>query len=159
MKKVNFLNKLKKDKKLELVEPSEIIRDSYILKSYSNLISSKILLESNQLEEAVALTYYSMYHMLTALLFRVGIKCENHGGSIILLKELFEIDDSDISFAKSERLDKQYYTGFHITKQEVIDAIKIAELFNSKMLDLISRVNNKDVLMYREKFKKLVEVG
>lgn len=33
MKKQGFLNKLKKEGKLELVEPSEEIKDSYIEKS------------------------------------------------------------------------------------------------------------------------------
>src|SRR3989344_3143638 len=145
MKKIRFLTKLRKEKKLELVEPSEEIKESYTQKSESNLISSKILLENNQLEEAIALTYYSMYHMLTALLFKVGIKCENHAASIILLKELFNMNNSDISSAKTERIDKQYYTNFHITREEVIEAIKNAEIFNSKLLDFISKISNKDI--------------
>lgn len=156
IQKINFLIKLKKGKKLEIVEPSEEIKESYIKKSESNLISSKILLENNKLEEAIALTYYSMYHMLTALLFKAGIKCENHAASIILLKELFDIDNSDISDAKTERIDKQYYTDFHIKREEVIDAIKNAEIFNSKLLDFISRMNNKEIEGYMKKFKELV---
>src|SRR3989344_7537289 len=145
MKKIRFLTKLRKEKKLELVEPSEEIKESYVLKSESNLISSKILFKNNQLEEAIALTYYSMYHMLTALLFKIGIKCENHGASILLLKELFDIDNFDISSAKKERIDKQYYVNFHVIKQEVVNGIKNAEVFNSKLFDFISRINNKDV--------------
>jgi uncharacterized protein (UPF0332 family) len=45
-----------------------------------------------------------MYNSLTALLFRVGIKCENHAGSILLLKKLFKRIDlfNAISFAKEE---------------------------------------------------------
>jgi uncharacterized protein (UPF0332 family) len=155
MKKIKFLIKLRKEEKLELVEPSEEIKESYILKSRSNLVSSKILLENNKLEEAVALTYYSMYHIVTALFFKVGIKCENHAATIILLKELLNIDNSDISSAKAERIDKQYYTNFHITKQEVIEAIKNAEIFNSKILDFISKVSNKDIKIYRERFDEL----
>jgi len=155
MKKIRFLTKLRKEKKLELVEPSEEIKESYTQKSESNLISSKILLENNQLEEAIALTYYSMYHMLTALLFKVGIKCENHAASIILLKELFNMNNSDISSAKTERIDKQYYTNFHITREEVIEAIKNAEIFNSKLLDFISKISNKDIELHRKKFEEL----
>ena len=155
MQKIKFLAKLKKEKKLELVEPSENVNESYVLKSESNLISSKILLENNKLEEAIALTYYSMYHMLNALLFRIGIKCENHAASIILLKELFNINNSDISNAKTERIDKQYYTEFHIAKQDVIEAIKNAELFNSRILDFISKINNKEIEEYRKKFKEI----
>lgn len=155
MKKINFLNKLKKEGKLGLVEPSEEIKQSYIEKSESNIISAKILLENKRLEESVTLSYYSMYHMLTALMFKAGIKSENHSAAIMLLKKLFGADNSDISFAKKERVDKQYYVDFNITKEEVADAIKKAEAFNSKILDFISRMTNEDIVGYREKFRKI----
>src|SRR3989338_10422790 len=96
MKKIFFLLKLKQEKKLQLVEPSEEIKQSYLDKSGSNLISAKILLNNNRLEESVGLAYYSMYHLLTALLFKVGIKSENHSASIVILKELFDQDNKDI---------------------------------------------------------------
>jgi len=152
MKKIGFLDKLKKEGKLELVEPSEEIKKSYIEKSESNLVSAKILFDNGKLEESVALTYYSMYHALTALLFRIGVKSENHSASIILLKRLFEIDNSDIESAKKERVDKQYYVDFEITKEQVKEAIKQAEKFNGKMIDFISRLTNESTLGYREKF-------
>jgi len=155
MKKIGFLDKLRKEKKLELVEPSEEIKKSYIDKSESNLVSAKILLDNGKLEESVALTYYSMYHALTALLFKVGIKSENHFASIILLKRLFEIDNSDIESAKKERVDKQYYVDFEITKEQVEEAIKQAEKFNGKMVDFISRLTNESIQNYREKFDKI----
>ena len=155
MKKISFLAKLFDEGKLQLVNPSEEIKDSYIKKSESNLISAKILLENNKLEESVSLVYYSMYHILTALLFKVGIKCENHSASIILLKELFSIDNLGIFFAKKERVDKQYYTDFYVTKQEVIEAVKTAENFNKRLLDFISKLGNQKIKEYREKFKIL----
>ncbi len=153
MKKIGFLDKLKKEGKLEPVEPSEEIKKSYIEKSESNLVSAKILLDNGKLEESVALTYYSMYHALTALLFKVGIKSENHSASIIILKRLFKIDNSDIESAKKERVDKQYYVDFEITTEQVKEAIKQAEKFNGKMIDFISRLTNESILNYREKFK------
>ena len=154
MKKVNFLVKLHKENKLKLVEPSEEIKKSYLEKSESNLISAKLLFNHGRLEEAVSLAYYSMYHILTALLFKVGIKCENHAGAVILLKKIFELDDSEIKFAKEERVDKQYYTDFKITKQEVKEMMKIAEKFNAILLDFISKLNNQNVKEYRQKFEE-----
>lgn len=153
MKNVNFLNKLKGEGKLELVEPSEEIKQAYIKKSESNIISAKILLENNRLEEAVALAYYSMYHFLTALLFKVGIKSENHSASIILLKDIFGVDNAKISSAKKERVDKQYYVNFAITKEEVADTIRTAELFNTKLLDFVSKLTNENIELYRKKFR------
>ncbi len=43
MKKNNFLSKLRKEDKLELVEPSENVKDSYMGKSRDCLKSAKIL--------------------------------------------------------------------------------------------------------------------
>jgi len=155
MKKTAFLIRLKAERKLELVEPSEEIRKAYIEKSESNLISAKILLENSMLEESVTLAYYSMYHSLASLLFKTGIKSENHTASIILLKEIFGIDNSEIFFAKKERVDKQYYVSFSITKEQVKDAIKRAEIFNSKMLDFLSKLNNEDIILFRKKFMEI----
>lgn len=157
MKKTDFLIKLAKERKIEIVEPSEEIKDSYLEKSESNLASAKILLENNKLEESVSLAYYSMYHSLIALLFKTGIKSENHSASIILLKELFEIDNSDISFAKRERVDKQYYVNFEITREQVKDAIRKAELFNSKILDFISKLTNEITNKYINKLRLMLK--
>ena len=156
MTKANFLNKLNKEGKLELVEPSEEMKESYILKSESNMISSKILLNNERLEESVGLAYYSMYHLLIALLFKTGIKSENHSASIILLKKIFEQDNKDISEAKTERLDKQYYVDFIITKKDVEDTLRKAEIFNNKMIDFISKINNENIKDYRKKFNNII---
>ena len=155
MKKINFLSKLKREEKL--IEPSEEMKQSYMTKSESNLISAKILLSNNRLEESVGLAYYSMYHLLMALLFKIGIKSENHSASIILLKEIFGQDNKEIFNAKTERIDKQYYVDFVITKEDVQDTIKKAESFNRKMIDFISKVNNEDVKNYRRKFLEITQ--
>ena len=145
MGKADFLKDLIKKGKLEMVEPSEEIKESDIHKSESHLESASILLEKGKLEESVSMAYYSMYHMLTALLFRVGIKCENHTASIILLKRIFGIDNSFIFKIKDERVEKQYYVSFEIEEKDVRDLIKDAEEFNGKMLDFISRLNSERI--------------
>lgn len=156
MRKIAFLAKLRKEGKLQIVEPSEAVRDSYIAKSESNLSSAKILLQNNKLEESVSLAYYSMYHMLGALLFRVGIKCENHAAAIILLESVFGIDNRNISFAKKERIDKQYYTDFRIAKKDADEAIKTAEDFNKELADFISRLDNQRIEKYRKLLQELI---
>lgn len=153
---IKFLIKLGKEGKLQLVEPSVEIKESYFEKSESNLISSKILLKNDRLEESVALTYYSMYNLILALLFAVGIKCENHSSGIILLKELFEIDNSLIKKAKKERIDKQYYTNFSITKKEVEQGIVSAENFNRNLKAFILGLNNEKIKEYGDKFKEVM---
>ncbi len=157
MKKSDFFNRLQEEGKLQLVPPSEEIMTSYLKKSDSHLISAKLLLKNDRLEESVSLTYYSMYYMLLSLLFRVGIKCENHSAAIILLKELFNVDNSLISYAKKERIDKQYYVDFKILKEEVEELIEAAEIFNSKILDFIEKLNSEKIAEFRMKMETLLK--
>ncbi|MDI6738075.1 MAG: DNA-binding protein, partial [Nanoarchaeota archaeon] len=65
-------------------------------------------------------------------------------------------DNKEISFAKSERVDKQYYVDFHITRAEVADAINASEKFNRHLLDFISRISRKDIIEYRARLRKLI---
>lgn len=155
MRRIDFLVKLRDEGRLDFVKPTEEICRSYIEKSESNMASARILLETKHLEEAVSLAYYSMYHMLTALLFRTGIKCENHSASIILLKGAFGIDNSDIKYAKRERIDKQYYVDFSVTSEDVISIVAKAEEFNGNLLDFISRLGNKAISEYRERISQI----
>ena len=142
-----FLNKLKNEEKLGLVEPSENICESYSDKSANCLKSAKLLLQNNLYENSVGMSYYAMYNQLTALLFMVGIKCENHAGSILLLKILFNEEElfKLISNAKKERIDKQYYVTTEkdeITKEIAEELLKNAEDFVLKIKLLIKRLNN-----------------
>jgi len=157
MKKSDFFNRLQAEGKLQLVPPSEEIMSSYLKKSDSHLVSAKLLLENDRLEESVSLTYYSMYYMLLSLFFRVGIKCENHSAAIILLKELFNVDNSLISYAKKERIDKQYYVDFKIMKEEVKELIEAAEIFNSNILDFIEKLNSEKIAEFRMKMETLLK--
>lgn len=154
MRKISFLIKLRKEGKLQIVEPSSNIKESYIEKSKNSLKSAVILLENNQIENAVPMAYYSMYNMLTALLYFAGIKCENHSGAIIILKELFGIDNSKISFAKTERVDKQYYINFKVSRSDVESLIKSAKEFNSMLYDFIDKLTTKQLPEYR---KRIIE--
>src|SRR3989338_2015363 len=158
MKKPGFLSRLKKEGKLQLVEPSEEICKSYIEKADNCLKSAKLLLQNSLYENSVSMSYYAMYNSLTALLFKTGIKCENHAGSIVLFKklfgrlELFKI----ISSAKEERIDKQYYVtsekNFVLTKESAEDMVKKAEDFLLKMKLSITDLKNEQIENLREKF-------
>ncbi|MDP1694357.1 MAG: HEPN domain-containing protein [Candidatus Woesearchaeota archaeon] len=151
MKKINFLIKLKKEGKLQAVEPSEEIKEAYLKRSNESLSSAKTLLKIGNLKDAVALAYYTMYHCLLAALFKIGIKCENHAASIILLKEVFEIDNTNITKAKSERIDKQYYVDFSVNQEEANNTITIAEEFVNQMNNFIATLSLENIKKYNNK--------
>jgi len=155
MKKPSFLNRLFKEEKIKETEPSEEVSKAYLEKSAKSLSSAKALFDIGNLEDSVAMAYYSMYHCLLSLLFRVGIKCENHAAAIIMLKKVFGIDNSSISKAKTERIDKQYYLDFVVTDNDAKQSIEFAEDFISEIKDFIDRLNNKKI---EELHKKAMEL-
>ena len=157
MKRINFLAKIAEENKLRIIEPNDNMKDSYIQKANHSLKSSSILLKNNEVEDSVPLAYYSMYNMLTALLYKAGIKCENHSASIILLKKLFNLDNSKIVFAKKERLDKQYYIDFKLNNRDAEAMIKLAKEFNSILYDFIERLTSEDISKYRNELNKLLK--
>ncbi|MDP3728078.1 MAG: HEPN domain-containing protein [bacterium] len=109
MKEQNFLHKLKKEKKLQLVEPSEELSKAYTQKSQEYLQLAKLVIINKFYEAGTVNTYYSMYYISLALLFLNGIKSENHTATLILLKKLFDIDITTIKQSKKDRIDSQYY--------------------------------------------------
>lgn len=49
MKKTDFLTKLIDEKKIQVLEPSENIKNAYLKRSYESLTSSKILADAGNL--------------------------------------------------------------------------------------------------------------
>jgi hypothetical protein len=101
-----------------------------------------------------------MYNLLLGLLFKVGIKCENHGGSILLLKLLFTENYlyKLISEAKKERIDKQYYVTTEkdeITKETAEELLRDTEDFILKIKVVIRNLNNDKIEEIRENFGEL----
>lgn len=139
-----------------LVEPSEEMKTAYLETSKKDFFAAKILLDQNLPDKAVPHVYYGVYNLVLALLFKIGIKCENHTTSIFLLKELFELDNSFMENAKKKRVDVQYYVDIDLTKKEVYDLINQAEGFRDILLDFISKLTNEDIRFYRNKFIKLI---
>ena len=128
MKKYVFLNDLYNEKKIQVMNPSEDMKASYLRKSGSYLQSAKLLRDNEHFEEAVSMAYYSMYYSVMALFFRAGIKCENHSATILLLHEVFGIDNTDISTLKRERIDKQDHVDTVATIQDVEDLIRTGRI-------------------------------
>jgi len=111
MKKSGFLNKLEEEDSLKLVEPSEEISKSYLIKSDKCIQVAKLAYDAGIYENAVSEAYYSIYNTVMSLFFKCGIKCENHSGAIILMKDLFNLEElySIFSEFKKDRIDNQYY--------------------------------------------------
>ena len=161
MKKIRFLIKLNKEGRFQIIEPSDEVSESYLQKADSHLESAKILLNSGKFEECVSMAYYGMYHTLLAVLFKCGIKSENHSASILVLKELFNEEDlaAEIGFGKKERIDKQYYTDFKLTKLDCEDMVKRTEYFIVQIKIIINHLNEEKILKLRDKLKSMLDLN
>ena len=161
MKELIFLKKLKKKRIIELVEPSEEMKLSYLMKSENCLKSSRILFQSQLYENSISEAYYCMYNSLLSLLFKIGIKSENHSASVILFDKLFNRPDLTkiVSWAKEERIDKQYYVEtqqiIKATKESCNEMILKAEDFLIKMKLLINEISSEKINSAKEDFFKL----
>jgi uncharacterized protein (UPF0332 family) len=150
------LKRLYKEKTLQLVSPSTEVTEAYLRKSESYLASARLLLDNERFEESVSMAYYSMYYSVLALFFATGIKCENHTAAIMLLDDIFGIDKSSISTAKTERIDKQYYVESVPVRDDVVALVRSAESFNAVLLDTIDRLTSERIASFRAKLKKMI---
>src|SRR3989339_647704 len=155
MKKIKFLKHLNKSEKLKIVEVSESMKDSYLEKA-------KNFLKNELYENSVSESYYCIYNSLLALLFKIGIKCENHSASIIIFEKLFADNElvKILLWAKEERIDKQYYVEtqqvIKVTKKSCEEMIEKAEDILLKLRVIIDGLYNEKVNQIRNSFEKLL---
>jgi len=164
MKELNFLHRLEKEGKIKLVDSSEEIKTSYLEKAENSLKSAKVLLQNDLYENSVTMSYYVMYNSLTALLYKTGIKCENHTGSILLLNLLFNQENlsKKLLSAKEERIDKQYYVSskeeFQLNRESTEETMKNAEDFLIDVKVIIEETGNTKIKEQRLIFSELVRL-
>jgi uncharacterized protein (UPF0332 family) len=161
MKSLSFFDKLKQEGKLELIEPSEPMAESYERKSRDCLTAAKLLFGGNLYENAIGEAYYSMYNAVQSLFFKCGIKCENHSAAALPLKKLYKTDKIFITFseAKKERIDKQYYTTQMqerpVTKESAQALIRKAETFILEVGSYKRNLKLKEIDEIRKNFKSI----
>jgi uncharacterized protein (UPF0332 family) len=163
MKKQKFLKHLKKTGKIKITTPSNEISNSYLEKSKNCLKSSKILFQNNLYENSLSESYYSMYNSLLSLLFKIGIKSENHSGSIFIFEELFQKPKLSnlILEIKKERIDKQYYTEMlqktKVDKMKTESIISSSEDFSLEIRQILNELSLNDIHEKLKTLKNLLE--
>ena len=158
MRKSSFLNRLKADRVLELVEPSEEICESYLNKADDCFKSAKLLLEHELFENSIQMSYYTMYNSLLGLLFKCGIKSENHSGSILIFKQLFKRRElfEMISKAKEGRIEVQYYVASVQSGESARAMLTNAEEFLVQMKLILANMKLEDIPRIRSDFESAI---
>jgi uncharacterized protein (UPF0332 family) len=161
MIKSNFLTKLKNENALKLVESSDEISKSYLIKSEKCIKVAELAYNAEIYENAVSEAYYSIYNSVLSLFFKCGIKCENHSAAVILIEELFNLNELYPIFSefKKDRIDNQYYIPIvgteSITKEDCASKIKIAKEFNVKIRAYADNLKLQEINIIRERFNDI----
>lgn len=107
---------LRQNKGIELVEPSDNLRDAYLKKAEDAL---ETLRTSKIKDWRLIIAYYIIYNGIYSLLMKIGIKCEIHSCTIEFVKYFLKTHFSEEDFelidkAFSARIDSQYYVNKNV---------------------------------------------
>ena len=76
---------------------------------------------------------------------------------LMILKELFNIDNAYIKSAKEERVEKQYYVNFELAKKDVEGLIEAAKDFRIAIYDFTEKLTIKQIQNFRMELKENLE--
>ncbi|MFH1211840.1 MAG: HEPN domain-containing protein [Candidatus Woesearchaeota archaeon] len=146
---------LHQKKGIELVEPSENLRNAYLAKAEEAL---ETLRTTKNRSWQLTTAYYTIYHGIYSLLMRIGVKCEIHSCTIEFakrfLKNHFSKDDFElIDKAFSARIDSQYYINRQVTDKDHEFIIKNTPSFMVKCKNII--IEQKEIMSIREQISSI----
>ena len=140
-----------------LVEPNDNLTYAYLQKSRNDLVVLRsISKEDNEWRSAVA--YYARYHILTALLFKVGVECKNHNCSLKISEYLFDNlitseQFNEIKEAKNQRINLQYYTDRTVEKEEFEHNLNTVDIFVDNLQKIVESITREDIEKIKKKIK------
>jgi hypothetical protein len=107
----------------------------------SGLTSVRIPLDNDLFEQSVSIAHIKGLLRQVILCFCAllchGHGFENHTTAIILLSFIFAIDNADLEYAKTERIDNQYYGTSALIRDDRVARIHTAESFKTEQLGVI----------------------
>ena len=151
-KKLSWCFKIKDG--LKMLEPNERLSKSYLEQAKSSLLRAEKDLNDKDFLWATVAIYYAEYYALYSLLQKIGLKCENHACSILVVSILLgEGKTKTINQHKDKRIDAQYY--MKVDQEIKIKAmLQEAKIFVAEFDELMSNMTEEDIKNYREKISK-----
>ncbi len=132
-----------------LIQPNENISNSFIKLSTETLKAAENVIMNKMFLWGTVMAYYAEYYAVSSILYRLGIKSENHDCSIEVFGFLFGEDDfMKINKAKKMRIDSQYYMKV-ADDREVEKLLADAKSFvadQSVILNSLSRDKTKELI-------------
>ena len=149
---------LNQKKGIELVEPSDNLRDAYLVKAEDALDTLKT---SKSRDWQLTTAYYTIYNSIYSLLMKIGIKCEIHSCTIEFtkrfLKDHFSSQDFElIDKAFSARIDSQYYVNRQVPDQNYDLITKKTPAFLVKCKNIV--LDQKEIIEIRARVSSVRSV-
>lgn len=146
-KQLNWCFKVKNG--LHIIEPNERLSKSYLEQAKSSLLRAEKDFNDKDLLWSTVAIYYAEYYALYSFLQRIGVKCENHTCSILIVGVLLGEDKiKTINEHKGKRIDAQYY--MKLDQEEKVKAmLQEAKTFVSEFDEVISMLSEEEVKTHR----------
>lgn len=137
----------------KIVRPNKVISTSYMKLAKSTLKRAESMLREGDLLWCTVMVYYAEYYALYSLLARIGIKCENHFCSILIVKFLFgEEKVRPIEEGRDKRIDAQYYLKT-VNKEKIVNMLNSAKFFVAEFEDMVSGLDERKISFFRKKIE------
>ena len=149
---------MQQKKGIELVEPSDNLRDAYLIKADEALA---VLRATDIRDWQLTTAYYAIYHSIYSLLMKIGVKCEIHSCTIKFakrfLKSHFTPQDFElIDKAFSARIDSQYYVSRQVPDQNYDSIMKRTPAFLVKCKNLV--IDQKEIIEIRARISSVTKL-
>ncbi len=146
---------MQQKKGIELVEPSDNLREAYLIKADEAL---DVLRGTDIRDWQLTTAYYAIYHGVYSLLMKIGIKCEIHSCTIEFtkkfLKNYFIPEDFElIDKAFSARIDSQYYVNREVPDKNYELIMKRTPAFLVKCKNIT--LEQKEIIKIRSRVSSL----
>lgn len=140
-----------------VTKPNSNLADAFVKKAKNDTIVLRSIPETDK-EWRAATAYYARYHMITALLLKVGIECKDHNCSIKIAEKLFsdtiprDLFD-EIKEAKKQRISLQYYTDRPVEEKKFRQNINNVDAFVEKTLQVLEFLTREGIEAIRRKLE------
>ena len=141
---------------ISLIAPNETLASAYLKKAEEALETMQTITARDW---RITTAYYAMYFSLYAVLTRLGIRCENHSCTILLMERLLSnyftpAEVTLVERARGARVDAQYYISREVPDPLCEELIRAAPRFLVKCAAIVSAMNERTVGTLR---KRLME--
>ncbi len=151
MEKIKWCFRIKDG--IRIKKPSDEISNSYLELSKSSLKSAETIIRQSLLW-ATVMAYYAEYYALYSFLTKIGIKCENHFCSILLVKLLLGKEKVKvIEEHRQKRVSAQYYLKVGQEK-EVESILREAKFFVAEFERFVTNLNEDEIKEFRQRIEE-----